>query len=84
MSPQQRGAGAPPVSAKDATVDFHQIGSTVIGVSSMLLCLCVVAVAGRLTVRRISKVALEADDFAAILALVRAIAINTQMSADES
>ena len=70
MSLMERENGASPVSLENPAVDFHQLGNTLIGVSSMLLCLCTVAVAGRLTVRRIAKVALEADDFAAILAWV--------------
>lgn len=70
MSPQERGDGASPVSMEHSTVDFQQLANTLIGVSSMLFCLCIVAVTGRLTVRRIAKVELQADDFAAILALV--------------
>ena len=70
MSSMERGESASPVSKENPAVDFHQLANTLIGVSSMLLCLCTVAVAGRLVVRRIAKLALEADDFAAILALV--------------
>ena len=49
---------------------FHNLGGIIIGVPCILLVLCTAAVAGRLTARRMSKVALEADDFMAIIALV--------------
>ena len=41
-----------------------------IGITSMLLALCTVAVGGRLLARRVSRVQLEADDYLVIIALV--------------
>ena len=45
--------------------------NTLIGVTSMLLALCILAVGGRLLARRMSKVELEADDYLIMIALVR-------------
>lgn len=41
-----------------------------IGMTSMLLVLCLAAVGGRLVARRISRIQLEADDWTCVMALV--------------
>ena len=70
MSQPQQSTGAPPVPPVHSEDGLRRQGAILIGVSSMLLFLCTLAVAGRLTVRRMIKATLEADDFVAIWALV--------------
>lgn len=64
-----------PVLSFQSTQDFDRLSDILIGVSAMLLVLCTLAVAGRLIARRFVKVALEADDFVAILAWVSTTAV---------
>lgn len=47
-----------------------QRGEVLIGTTCMLLVLCTAAVVGRLFARRMAKVALEANDYFALVALV--------------
>jgi hypothetical protein len=44
--------------------------NVLIGVTCMLLVLCIAAVGGRILARRMSKVRLGADDYLALVALV--------------
>ncbi|KAL9025841.1 MAG: hypothetical protein Q9196_005408 [Gyalolechia fulgens] len=62
------GSGPPPGLSIPSTQNFDRLGDILIGVSVLVLVLCTVAVAGRLVARRFVKVALEADDFVALLA----------------
>ena len=48
-------------------------GPLVIGITCMLLTLCLAAVGGRLVARRMEKVRLEADDYLAIVSLVKTL-----------
>ena len=50
-------------------LDDHDV-NILIGITSMLLVLCIMAVGGRLLARRMSKVHLEADDYLVVIALV--------------
>lgn len=50
-------------------LDDHDV-NILIGITSMLLVLCIIAVGGRLLARRMSKVHLEADDYLVVIALV--------------
>lgn len=45
-------------------------GDTIIGITCMLLVLCIAAVVARILARRISKLRLEADDYLALIGLV--------------
>lgn len=49
---------------------FIEAGEALIGVTCMLLVLCMAAVAGRLAARRMTRAALQADDYISLLALV--------------
>lgn len=62
--------GLPNASLLHSTNSSPDWGPIIIGISCMLLVICSAAVAGRLAARRMAKVALEADDFVALLALV--------------
>ena len=59
----------PRTSSGMGLLDDHAV-NTLIGVTSMLLVLCIIAVGGRLLARRMSKKHLEADDYLAVVALV--------------
>ncbi len=62
--------GLPKAIMLHSTSSSSDWGPIIIGISCMLLVICSAAVAGRLTARRMAKVALKADDFVALLALV--------------
>lgn len=59
----------PRTSSGVGLLDDHDV-NILIGITSMLLVLCIIAVGGRLLARRISKVQLEADDYLVVIALV--------------
>lgn len=61
-------------SSGSGLLDDHAT-NILIGVTSMLLVLCIVAVGGRLLARRMSKVKLEADDYLVVIALVSSFPI---------
>lgn len=48
----------------------HETRAALIGITCMLLVLCIAAVAGRVAARRIARAALQADDYISALALV--------------
>lgn len=50
-------------------------GDTIIGITCMLLVLCTAAVLTRTLARRINKLRLEADDYLALIGLVRSVPI---------
>lgn len=50
-------------------------GDTIIGITCMLLVLCIAAVVARILARRISKLRLEADDYLALIGLVSLVPI---------
>ena len=63
--------GLLPSSSEDGTPKQHNHQSyTLIGVTSMLLVLCLIAVAGRLKSRRMTRASLSLDDHSALTALV--------------
>lgn len=64
----------PRTSSGVGVLDDHAV-NILIGVTSMLLVLCIVAVGGRLLARRMSKVSLEADDYLVVVALVSSSSI---------
>lgn len=73
-SPLARGLGPslelkPRASSRAGLLDDHDV-NILIGITSMLLVLCITAVGGRLLARRMSKVHLEADDYLVVVALV--------------
>lgn len=59
----------PRTSPEVGLLDDHEV-NILIGITSMLLVLCTMAVGGRLLARRMSKVHLEADDYLVVIALV--------------
>lgn len=73
-SPLARGLGPslelkPRASSSVGLLDDHDV-DILIGITSMLLVLCIIAVGGRLLSRRMSRVHLEADDYLVVIALV--------------
>jgi hypothetical protein len=58
------------VSGAHRTQLDENAASIMVGVTCMLLVLCIAAVLGRLLARRMSKLQLEADDYLALVALV--------------
>lgn len=63
--------GPPPPSGLPPKSTIINDGAVLNGVTSALLVLCFVAVGGRLLSRRMMHVYLEADDYLALLGLVR-------------
>ena len=57
---------------------FVESGKILVGITCMLLVLCIAAVGGRLAARRMSMVGLERDDYVVLIALV-----NTAVQCDE-
>ncbi|KAL8933731.1 MAG: hypothetical protein Q9211_005624 [Gyalolechia sp. 1 TL-2023] len=78
------GSGPPPGLSIPSTQNFDRLGDILIGVSVLVLVLCTVAVAGRLVARRFVKVALEADDFVALLAWFLLAALTAEQCSPHS
>lgn len=75
-------AGSPPGAMPGAPPRAHgprmddDAANVLIGVTCMLLVLCIAVVGGRLLGRRMSKVRLGADDYLALVALVSDILVR--------
>lgn len=81
-SPSARIAGLPARATSEVSSHARgpsvndDAGDTIIGITCMLLVLCIAAVVGRVLARRISKLRLETDDYLALVGLVSSIPIS--------
>lgn len=57
-----------------------EAANTIIGITCMLLVLCIAAVVGRILARRNLKLRIEADDYLALVALVSSIPVFLECS----
>ena len=75
--------GAGQFAAHKFPLTTHDVHTT-IGVTTMLLTLCLAAVGGRLAARRIVKTSIGYDDYAAIIAFVRRVIHHDQTTTIDS